>query len=274
MPILEGCGGFATHLPALRAPGNSSRAPSPPDTWITGSDDGTVSLWSTTKKRAVISWNHVHGFGGQGGRPPPHRRAKVFRQRRRRGMRDVPRAREALCGVSAETNKRAGGVSNAGRWVNAVATVTWGGSLRERERRRRDSAVAGERRAGAPARPAVVPSCERLRQRARRRLQRSLRARGDGTGTTEGGGPGTRTRKTACSCTGSSSRIEARRMTKKSVESIVASIRSRRACRLPAADGRTAASLTSVPVDADATFPLALIASSRSRLPTTTTGPS
>ena len=40
-----------------------------PDTWITGSDDGTVSLWSTTKKRAVISWNHVHGFGGQGGAP-------------------------------------------------------------------------------------------------------------------------------------------------------------------------------------------------------------
>ena len=34
------------------------------DTWITGSDDGTVALWSTTKKRAVMSWKGIHGFGG------------------------------------------------------------------------------------------------------------------------------------------------------------------------------------------------------------------
>ena len=37
-----------------------------PDTWVTGSDDGTVALWSTTKKRAVMSWEGVHGFGGGG----------------------------------------------------------------------------------------------------------------------------------------------------------------------------------------------------------------
>ena len=64
--------------------------------------------------------------------------------------------------------------------------VARGGSVRERERRRRDSTVAGQRRAGAPAGAAVVPPRERLRQRARRGLQRSLRARGDGTGTARG----------------------------------------------------------------------------------------
>ena len=93
-----------------------------PDTWITGSDDGTVSLWSTTKKRAVISWNHVHGFGGQGGAPHGIVAPKFFDED------DVARCAtsraraQALCGVSAETNNAPEGVSNAGRWVNAVAT--------------------------------------------------------------------------------------------------------------------------------------------------------
>ena len=93
-----------------------------PDTWITGSDDGTVSLWSTTKKRAVISWNHVHGFGGQGGAPHGIVAPKFFDKD------DVARCAtsraraQALCGVSAETNNAPEGVSNAGRWVNAVAT--------------------------------------------------------------------------------------------------------------------------------------------------------
>ena len=101
-----------------------------PDSWITGSDDGTVSLWSTTKKRAVMSWEHVHGFGGgvrtdgddgeitmdHGVSAPkfftPTETSEVVSQRV---------AAQEMCGVSSATQNAPEGVSNAGRWVNAVA---------------------------------------------------------------------------------------------------------------------------------------------------------
>ena len=70
VPILEGCGGFATHLPAL----SGRRATRVVRLHLPGHvdhrlDDGTVSLWSTTKTRRHLVEPHVHGFGGQGGAP-------------------------------------------------------------------------------------------------------------------------------------------------------------------------------------------------------------
>ena len=106
-----------------------------PDTWVTGSDDGTVSLWSTTKKRAVMSWEGVHGFGGGardiGGRDggdvapsaSPHGVAapKFFEPREVADAIARRVAAQEMCGVSGWSANAPAGVSNAGRWVNAVA---------------------------------------------------------------------------------------------------------------------------------------------------------
>ena len=160
-----------------------------PDTWITGSDDGTVSLWSTTKKRAVISWNHVHGFGGQGGAPHGIVAPKFFDED------DVARCAtsraraQALCGVSAETNNAPEGVSNAQR-VNAVATR--GADSREGSG---DGATPGRR---ATSQRQLAPLwCLPARGfvNALASPPAVLRARGDGTGTVGEGGPG-RARRT------------------------------------------------------------------------------
>ena len=102
-----------------------------PDTWVTGSDDGTVALWSTTKKRAVMSWEGVHGFGG-GGSPetgdggfinsPRGVVAPKFFEPRETADAVAQRvAAQEMCGVSASSANAPAGVSNAGRWVNAVA---------------------------------------------------------------------------------------------------------------------------------------------------------
>ena len=101
-----------------------------PDTWITGSDDGTVSLWSTTKKRAVMSWEGVHGFGGgavedstNGNKFSAHgiQAPKFFDPRETTDAAAQRVAAQEMCGVSASTSNAPEGVSNAGRWVNAVA---------------------------------------------------------------------------------------------------------------------------------------------------------
>ena len=106
-----------------------------PDTWVTGSDDGTVALWSTTKKRAVMSWEGVHGFGGGardiGGRDggdvapsaSPHGVAapKFFEPREVADAIARRVAAQEMCGVSGWSANAPAGVSNAGRWVNAVA---------------------------------------------------------------------------------------------------------------------------------------------------------
>ena len=96
------------------------------DTWITGSDDGAVALWSTTKKRAVMTWGGIHGFGGRGGSahgivsPKFSTDEEVVETVRTRA------AAQELCGVSAETVSAPEGVSNAGRWVNAVSASRGG----------------------------------------------------------------------------------------------------------------------------------------------------
>jgi len=87
-----------------------------PDTWVTGSDDGTVALWSTTKKRAVMSWEGVHGFGGGGVVAP-----KFFEPRETADAVARRVAAQEMCGVSASSANAPAGVSHAGRWVNAVA---------------------------------------------------------------------------------------------------------------------------------------------------------
>ena len=109
-----------------------------PDTWVTGSDDGTVALWSTTKKRAVMSWEGVHGFGGGGGSENPETgdggfmnspsarggivAPKFFEPRETADAVARRVAAQEMCGVSAVENANApAGVSHAGRWVNAVA---------------------------------------------------------------------------------------------------------------------------------------------------------
>jgi ribosomal RNA-processing protein 9 len=94
-----------------------------PDTWITGSDDGTVSLWSTTKKRAVMSWRGVHGFGGGVDGEGEHgvEGPKFFTEEETAAAAKARADAQSLCGVSSLTANAPSGVSNAGRWVNAVA---------------------------------------------------------------------------------------------------------------------------------------------------------
>jgi ribosomal RNA-processing protein 9 len=110
-----------------------------PDTWVTGSDDGTVSLWSTTKKRAVMSWEGVHGFGGGMSTNKPtdenEPRDDAENEKSAHGVvapkffepREVSDAvarrvaAQEMCGVGSGSANAPAGVSNAGRWVNAVA---------------------------------------------------------------------------------------------------------------------------------------------------------
>lgn len=94
-----------------------------PDTWITGSDDGTVSLWSTTKKRAVMSWSGMHGFGGLGGSAHGIAAPKFSTEEEVDAAVSTRAAAQELCGVSAQTVAAPEGVSNAGRWVNSVAVA-------------------------------------------------------------------------------------------------------------------------------------------------------
>jgi ribosomal RNA-processing protein 9 len=115
------------------------------DTWITGSDDGTVALWSTTKKRAVMSWKGIHGFGGAAARGREDAGAEEdaeagaeedAEEDAKGGIRapkffdegEVARALRArafaqeLSGVPTDSaSLGVSGVGNAGRWVNAVA---------------------------------------------------------------------------------------------------------------------------------------------------------
>ena len=98
------------------------------DTWITGSDDGAVSLWSTTKKRAVMTWGGIHGFGGGGDSAHGISAPKFSTEGEVAEAAAARAAAQELCGVSTHTVNAPEGVSNAGRWVNAVA-VSRGGDL-------------------------------------------------------------------------------------------------------------------------------------------------
>jgi ribosomal RNA-processing protein 9 len=91
------------------------------DTWITGADDGTVALWSTTKKRSVMEWKNVHGFGEEMTGP------KFATEDEVDAAVESRLDAQAACGMP-ETPDPPSSVGLCGRWVNAVA-VSKGGDL-------------------------------------------------------------------------------------------------------------------------------------------------
>ena len=196
------------------------------DTWITGSDDGTVALWSTTKKRAVMSWKGIHGFGGAavrgredagaeedsdaGAEEDAKEDAGGIRARnfstRAKSLARAERARlRRSSAASPRTNASLGvsGVGNAGRWVNAVACARGADVCASGAG---DGAIrlwrVGED-AGRQLAPLwCLPARGFVNALAVASSGRFVLA-GMGQEPRGGGGPGTRTRKTACSCTGS-----------------------------------------------------------------------
>ena len=91
------------------------------DTWITGADDGTVALWSTTKKRSVMEWKNVHGFGEEMTGP------KFATEDEVDAAVESRLDAQAACGMP-ETPDPPSNIGLCGRWVNAVA-VSKGGDL-------------------------------------------------------------------------------------------------------------------------------------------------
>ena len=80
------------------------------DHWITGSQDGTVAIWNTQRKRAAQTWENVHGFreivAPKGFSDADADRAMAQRD-----------AAQAACGMSASDD---GGVGEMASWVSAV----------------------------------------------------------------------------------------------------------------------------------------------------------
>ena len=80
------------------------------DHWLTGSQDGTVAIWNTQRKRAAQTWENAHGFR-EIVAPRGFTEADAERAMRQRN------AAQAACGMSA-TN--AGEIGDMVNWVNAV----------------------------------------------------------------------------------------------------------------------------------------------------------
>ena len=117
-----------------------------PDTWITGADDGTVALWSTTKKRAVMEWKNGARLWRGDDRPKVcnggrGRRRDRVQTRRPGGVRDAGGTRTARGRRPVRTlGQRRGRVQG---WR----------PVRVRGGRRGDSHVEGVRRSGRQLMP-------------------------------------------------------------------------------------------------------------------------
>ena len=80
------------------------------DHWLTGSQDGTVAIWNTQRKRAAQSWENVHGF----------RDVVAPRGFSDTDAKTAQEQREAAQVSSGISSKNDGGVGDMASWVSAV----------------------------------------------------------------------------------------------------------------------------------------------------------
>jgi ribosomal RNA-processing protein 9 len=172
-----------------------------PDTWVTGSDDGTVSLWSTYQEtRGDVVGGRARLRGGCVDEPKPNgrkrterrrgkrkvgarrRRAKVFRAARSLRRRRAPRRRAGDVRRWIRVRERSRGRQQRGSLGERRGGGQRHGSVRVGRGRRRDSAVAFKRGSGKTTRAPGLFARARVRQRARRGVERAVRAGRDGPG--------------------------------------------------------------------------------------------